>query len=337
MEKLILTADLHCKSGIYVNVCVDYIDYLADYANNNGIKYIMFLGDILDKAMKIRNDCFIPLFKKMEELKDRGFILYFILGNHDIYNQNRDSIIETFSPFGTVISKPSSITIDNTVINLVPYTMDENEISTVDADYMFTHLQIADFDFGNKMIAKEHQCLSPSLFVNYKKVFTGHFHKRQELYNIQYIGSPYQLNFGDCGDTNKGFVVFEPATGNEEFIQYTSAPTYVRVDYDGLVKERKVDLKDLKNTFVEIEIDKKIDNFSKLRTILYKSGVIDITPSFKKPEKIDNKEQEIKTELNQSVKNMLHSFVSSRKFYYDKKEINGEDLLSVLEEVENEI
>lgn len=334
--KLILTGDLHGKDGIYVNILTDYIDYLANYAKKNKIITIVFLGDLLDKANKIRSETFIPIFKKLQELKESGFVMYFILGNHDIYTMDKDSLVETFSPFGTVIKTEQEFDFDGVKINMCPYTTDEMEVPTVNADYLFTHLPITEFVFDNDMEIKDKNAFHPDFFSNYKKVFTGHYHKRQEKYNIQYVGSPYQLSFGEAGDTNKGFVVFEPSTGDETFIKYEGAPRYYEIDYDTLVNDG-VEEEDVKNSFVKILIDKKIENFTKVRNSLYKIGAIDIVPTFRAPKQELVEDGLTKIEINKPIKEMLQAFIKEKDFFYGKEKLNNDTLLELLEGIENEL
>ena len=94
----IFTSDLHVDKGIWVSITIDYLDYLMTYAAKNNIKDVVIGGDVFEKATKIKNESFIPLFLKFMEMKSAGFNLFFILGNHDVYNNSNDSIVETFTP-----------------------------------------------------------------------------------------------------------------------------------------------------------------------------------------------------------------------------------------------
>jgi DNA repair exonuclease SbcCD nuclease subunit len=48
--------------------------------------------------------------------------------------------------------------------------------------------------------------------------FPGHFHVRATNGRIQYIGNPYQTNWGEAND-KKGFLVFDTKTDTVEFVQ----------------------------------------------------------------------------------------------------------------------
>ena len=334
--KLLLATDLHCQDGIYVNICIDFLDYLSSYAKKNNINKIVILGDLLEKSNRIKYDTFVPLFRKLQEMKDAGLILFFIPGNHDIYTMDGDTIVEIFSPFGEVVKNAKEFEFDGVKINMCPFTTDPNEVPTVNADYLFTHLPIDGFMFDNGMEAKEKHSFPVSFFSNYKKVFTGHYHKRQTRDNIEYVGSPYQLSFGEAGDTNKGFVVFEPSTGNQEFVKYDLAPTYVKVDYNELMEDG-FDPEEVKNSFVKIVIDKKIENFSKVRKALYKAGVIDIVPEYEQVKVKSDREDEVRVEMNKPIKEMLTSFISTKKFYHIKEELDNHKLIDYLREIESEL
>ena len=187
MEKIILTADLHIQDGLYCQVGLDYLDYLTEYALTNEINKIVFLGDLLDKSSRIKNDVFVPLFKKIEHMKEQGIEMWFIFGNHDITSTNTNSsILEVFEKYGHLVNSIQTYELGNFTINMCPFTKDESLVPTVNADYLFTHLNIMGFDLGGGRIAGEEQQAFPvSMFSNYKTVFTGHYHKRQCIDNVQ--------------------------------------------------------------------------------------------------------------------------------------------------------
>ena len=115
--KLLLATDLHCQDGIYVNICIDFLDYLSSYAKKNNINKIVILGDLLEKSNRIKYDTFVPLFRKLQEMKDAGLILFFIPGNHDIYTMDGDTIVEIFSPFGEVVKNAKEFEFDGVKID----------------------------------------------------------------------------------------------------------------------------------------------------------------------------------------------------------------------------
>ena len=342
MEKIILTADLHIQEGLYCEVGLDYLDYISDYAVSNGINKIAFLGDLLDKSSRIKNDVFVPLFKKIESMKEQGLEMWFIFGNHDITSTvTNASILEVFEKYGHLVNSIQTYELGNYTINMCPFTKDPSLVPTVNADYLFTHLNIMGFDLGGGRIAGEEQQAFPvSMFSNYKMVFTGHYHKRQCINNVQYVGAPYQLNFGDAGDFNKGFEVLNLENGESEFIKYDKAPQFKKYSYDelwSLVENKKEGDDFLKNTLVKVVVDKKVDGLAKLKTILYNNfSVIDVVNEFEN-KKDDEAISETKVEMNVSISEMVKDFLSKVKTEVDGFEINGEELVEKFEEIKGEI
>lgn len=340
MEKIILTADLHIQDGLYCQVGLDYLDYLTEYALSNEINKIVFLGDLLDKSSRIKNDVFVPLFKKIEHMKEQGIEMWFIFGNHDITSTNTNSsILEVFEKYGHLVNSIQTYELGNFTINMCPFTKDESLVPTVNADYLFTHLNIMGFDLGGGRIAGEEQQAFPvSMFSNYKTVFTGHYHKRQCIDNVQYIGAPYQLNFGDAGDYNKGFEVLNLKNGEREFIKYDKAPIFRKYTYDELWNkiENEKSL-DLGNSLVKIVVDKKVDNLSKLKSVLYNDyGVIDIVNEFENKEET-RANDDVKIEMNLSINDMIKEFISNINANLDGFEIKGSELIEKFEEIKGEL
>jgi len=310
MSKILITSDWHIQSGIYTSIGMDYIDYLSTFCTENGIEDIFIAGDIFEKSSKISNDAFIPLFFKFMELKKKGFKITIVLGNHDIYSVDNDSLVETFAVFGKVFKEVGQIELGGRKIDLLPYTKDPNNIPPM-GDVLITHLSIADFAFDNKYHVSEKAGFSRKLFEDYDKVFTGHFHRPQSKDNIIYMGSPYQMNFGEI-DQQKGFIVFDLETNEYERHMYTGAPTYKRI------KSKDYNKVDVNNCFVQVEIEEKLDSYVQLKHILYEKGAIEVSPVFIEnadaAAKINN---DSKIDVNNSVPDMIKEYIN------DSIEIEG--------------
>jgi DNA repair exonuclease SbcCD nuclease subunit len=278
--KIVLTADWHLNyketNPIFLKVALDYLDYLEFYCIENNIENIFFLGDMLEKSLKIRHDHFVPLYLKLNRLKKRGLKVYMILGNHDIYSTENDSIVETFEPIVTKVIKDSEVlNLGGRSFTFLSYTKDEKKVP-LSGDILLTHLAIADFEFDNAYHANETISIKRDFFKNFNQVFSGHFHKRQHIDNIWYVGSPYQLNVGEKGQ-QKGFGVLDTTNLDYQFIPYKNAPEFM------IIKIEDFNKVDVKNKFVYVEIESKIDSFIKLKYILYERGALGVTPIFKPP------------------------------------------------------
>jgi len=320
--KILLTGDFHVKKGITTDIIINYLDYLLHYCGENDIQFMTIMGDIFDKSSNIKNEAFVPLFMKFLELQRAGINLTFILGNHDIYNVNNNSIVETFSPLGTVIKEAEYLP-NRGDHSFLPYTKKEEDIEN-HPGILFTHIPIADFNFDNAFHATEKHAFSKEFFSEYSLVFTGHFHRHQAQKNIVYVGSPIQLNFGEMG-IQKGFVVLDAIKESWEFVEYTGAPTYTKIDIQ--------DFKDFDptNKFVGVMIEEKIENFIKLRKILIDKGAIEVRPFFEKKEDIVLKETKLNNDS--SIKDIIREYITT----VNEKGIENTELLKIFDKVLEEV
>lgn len=321
MGKIIFSSDLHADKGLKIQICISFLEDLERYCFDNNIKDIVFGGDIINKSSKINNDVFVPLFLKLMEMRDRGLNLIFILGNHDIFNKDNDSILRTFMSFGHVVIKSETMNIAGYDYDLLSYTTDVADIPN-NATTLLTHLPISTFFYDNGF-GDQDNGFSPEAFDYYNIVITGHYHKEQHRGKIIYPGSPFQQNFGEQGH-KKFFAVVEG--DSYELIPYTNAPTYLTIKIEDFKRY------DYTNKFVLVEISRKVENFVKLKHILYSQGAIEVLPKFIKEENSET-DREHQVDINENITSSAKKFLSSVK-------VNGIDnnvLLSYFDKVVAEV
>lgn len=326
--KLLLTCDLHNKKGLTSRLILDYLDYLQDYYHKNNIDKIVIMGDIFNKNSNIKTEIFVPFFLKFLEMKESGVEFIFIIGNHDVYNKDYDTLIDTFSPLGKVVKGYEEIDLDGKVGGFLSYTNREEDLPTSkEAQWLFTHLSIANFSFDNSYHATEKHAFKEELFEDYSLVFTGHFHRHQYRKNIVYVGSPIQLYRGEINQ-DKGFVIFDTDSEKWEFVEYNEAPKYIEV-YSKDIKNIKN--LDIKGNFAVVYIDEKIQDFAKLRYILYEIGAVDVIPIFLK------EENKIMTEASIQETHDIEKI--TREFILQVKEagLDPNELLKIFDDVVSEV
>lgn len=99
----------------------------------------------------------------------------------------------------------------------------------------------------------------PDRFASLARTFTGHFHSHQTIFqkqplhnsttdmtgSITYLGSPLQLNWADLNDEQRGVVLFNPETLEQELLINPHAVDYTTADIqkvlDGQIDESAVD------------------------------------------------------------------------------------------------
>jgi DNA repair exonuclease SbcCD nuclease subunit len=321
-NRFLLTGDWHCQKGIYTSILLNYLKYIQEYCSQENIKDVIIMGDVFEKSSSIKNESFIPLFQQLYAMKNSGINFIVIVGNHDAINKNNDSIIEVFSPIATVVKDLYEV--DD--MAFLSYTKEESMISKIDPEkirYVFTHIPIANFSFDNAYHATEKHAFREELFEDFQFVFSGHFHRHQKRKNIIYTGSPFQMNFGEIGQ-EKGFIVFDKEREDWEFVEY-NGPQYTKFH----VSEYKNN--DVKNKFVGVIVDTKIQNFVKLKRILFESGAIDVIPFFEK------KQEDIEVSKHASDNTAIPDIVREYLNNIKKDGIDNSKLIDIFEKVLNEV
>ena len=331
--KILLTSDLHIKKGIFVDIGIEYLNYISSYCKENEIDKIYFLGDMFEKSSKIYNEAFIPVHKKFSQMS-KDLFLTFILGNHDIYSIDRnDSIVESFEPFGKIIKESEVESREGKLEYSLSYTKNEGDILEPEEDitsFLFTHLAIADFTFDNNYHVNEKIAFRRELFSGYKFVFSGHFHKHQVKNNIIFIGSPYQLNINEA-NTAKGFVVLDTDREEWKFIEYKGAPEFLKISINDIKNLENINFK---NKFVRIKIDKKIDEFLKLKYILYEKGALDVVPDFESIiEKIEVPENVNDVDMSMSMQDIIYTYIKN----IDNEKIDNKKLIKIFDKISKEV
>ena len=193
------------------------------------IERIVHLGDFYDRR-KYANFATLSAVRKsvIEPLSDLGVPVDIIAGNHDTYWRNASDVTSLEEVIGGKYPnikfhiEPSSIDVGFRKPSLLlPWINSSNNDASLEAiaaapkgTMVFSHLELNGFDVlpGVKFAGG----MDPSTFSNLR-VISGHFHHKQDAGNIIYVGTPYDLNFGDRMST-KGVHVLNSSENTLEFI-----------------------------------------------------------------------------------------------------------------------
>jgi DNA repair exonuclease SbcCD nuclease subunit len=244
-----------------------YIPYLKKNVKRGDVLFM--LGDWFDNRQLL--DIFV-MNSSIDIVLDLAEILplYFITGNHDIYKKydtDVNSIIAfKFIPNVRIYEKPIIVTNGDSKILILPWIgnkdTEENYVRANKFDYIFAHADINGFKYDN---GREIKAAGANFikFKNIKKLFSGHIHKRQEIGNFIYIGSPYHTKRSDIGN-QKGIYLFNPADDSFSFTPNEFSPIYQRVMLEGILElSLNETIKLLDNNYTDIIVpDKYIHLFN---------------------------------------------------------------------------
>ena len=168
---------------------------------------------------------------------------------------------------------------DGCKIDFIPWINRENEADVLqfirqsNSDYCIGHLEINTFEMVTGIEC--HDGIDPETFAQYKCTFSGHFHKQSKKQFkkalIHYIGTPYEMNWGDYGD-QKGFHIFDTDTGETQFIKNPDL-IYHKIMYDDTSVDYDTFNESLySDTIVKLIVEKKENDlmYDRLLTRLQK-------------------------------------------------------------------
>jgi hypothetical protein len=290
--KQIVLGDCHFGKGKFSQVLFDtQIDFfekqLFPYMLENGITQIIQLGDFVDNRKNADIYFLNQLMSRFfEPMVKHGFTMIEILGNHDIYFKNTREvnlikILEKMYPENlTVISEREYIYINEKKSYFVPWILEHESISVKElkgVEFLFGHFEIRNFQMAKGHI-DEKSTLTSEFFTKskVKRVFSGHYHLVDNRANISYVGTPYQMDWGDFDDI-KYFYVLDTSADTFDRVANTTSKQYVKIKYNsdsehgcielsGLSKDRlfytsvnEIDTVELKKHNLKAYINKKDD------------------------------------------------------------------------------
>jgi DNA repair exonuclease SbcCD nuclease subunit len=245
-----------------------YFPFLKEKAEKGDVFFM--LGDWFDNRqlldINVMNKA-IDIIYKISQIMP----VYLMTGNHDIYKKNETDVNSLiafrFIPNVFVIEEPTIITNGKSNILVLPWIGDKEEeeayakANSKKAEFIFAHTDMAGFKYDNgRSIVKG---VNLHDIKGYKKIFSGHIHKRQQIDHTFYIGSPYHTKRGDIGN-QKGVYIFEPNKNKLEFTENNLSSVFQRIKLEDLM-EWTLDYtyKVLENNYTDIIVpDKYIHLFN---------------------------------------------------------------------------
>ena len=297
--KVLLSSDLHLyphkKSYSRLQNCLDVLSWIFETAKEKQIKHILLLGDLFHEKQKIDVYTYQKSFEIFEKYMDGSVYVYFLLGNHDIWHLNKWDVSSVYPlkslPNATVVNQPCTLQVGEYPISFLPYTPNPAE-DIVDIHNNSNHKILCghcaiDGALLNVMggvhsnVSVEHDGymakMTPDIFKDWDQVFLGHYHAKQIIKpNIEYVGSPLQLSFGEAF-THKEILVYDLETQEKEYVRNDFSPQHF------IIPQKDIGKYDLDGNFVQIimedlassdvvELRNEILNNNKVGTLEFKQA-----------------------------------------------------------------
>ena len=306
-NKILFFSDVHIhahkKSFDRLKDCLKALDWAFETAKAHKIKDIVFAGDLFQDRQKIDVATYSLTFDTFIKHCDGSLNLWLLLGNHDMWYHDKWDIssVLPFSalPNVTVVNKACTLEVNGKEIDFLPYVRDPIEylkqfeattkkrkgikilvghlaVHGAELNALYHSLADVQLEHDGDMVK-----VGPDLFTAWDQVFLGHYHGAQEIENIEYIGSPLELTFGEAFQ-KKHIIIYDLKNGNKEYIINDFSPKHLIVSEDNIHKH------DVENNFVRLSVEnrKSVDMLDLKKTIQEKKpGTLEIIQKPKKEQK----------------------------------------------------
>jgi DNA repair exonuclease SbcCD nuclease subunit len=251
LKKGILFSDIHFgrkqNSEEHNKRCLEYIDFLCSGVKKHSADHVIFLGDWFEIRNSINVSTLDYGYQAASKLNDLNVPIYFIVGNHDMYTKHTRTPYSTvnYNAFGNfnVIHEITKVDIGSGSI-ICPYLFHEEypEIIKYDVDNVYGH-----FEFNGFVVTGTNVTYNGGPnhndYKKFKKIFSGHFHKRQTSGNVIFIGNTFCMDFSDANDNSRGFCIHDHTNDSISFVDWENNPQFINTTLSEIIGG-KLDIKE---------------------------------------------------------------------------------------------
>jgi len=252
--------------------CSNFVDWFIETARANGCETGMFLGDWSHHRASINMQTLQYSLRSLEKLSAAFDRFYFIPGNHDLYYRDRRDIYSTeWARHIPNIQIVNDWFTDGDV-TIAPWLVgdDHKRVPKLKSKYVFGHFELPHFKMNAMVEMPDHGEISADDFGGVDRVFSGHFHLRQQRKNIHYIGNCFPHNYADAGDGNRGMMTLN--WGDEpEYHAWPEQPLYHVTKLSSLIDSADTILTTGMHVRVELDIDISYEEASMIKDTFVKN------------------------------------------------------------------
>ena len=147
-----------------------------------------------------------------------------------------------------------------------PYLFEAEYETLVEHNHLWAWL--GHFEFKNFVITGHNTVMDHGpdhkMFSGPKKIFSGHFHKRQGQDNVRYIGNAFPMDFGDASDLHRGMCTYFVEEDKIEYKDWPACPSYYRTHLSKVLAEEWTPLPKMKVKCV-VDVDVSYQEAQELR------------------------------------------------------------------------
>lgn len=254
------------NSRMHLDDCDRYIDWFIAEAQARDCETCIFLGDWNHHRASISVTTMNSSIRNLKKLNAAFDTVYFIVGNHDLYYKDRRDLnsIEYARDLDNFVFVDQILVQDD--VALVPWLVGNEwrKVSKIKCRYMFAHFELPHFMMNALVEMPDHGGLNSEHLGSPDYVFSGHFHKRQCLNNIHYIGNAFPHNYADVGDDERGAMFLEWG-GEPVYVNWAECPKYRVIKLSTLLDNHSTMLDQYTHARVKLDINISYEEASFIR------------------------------------------------------------------------
>lgn len=227
---MIVAADIHLKDESADTVFQEVLPGLHAAAHADADKTIAILGDFWHVRYQVPVFLQNRFLSYLELLYNAGIKVILLPGNHDQVNPVGENALEVFRdlPNVKVYTEPE----EDEFGLWIPYRKEPDAIAAAlkhppQNGIAWMHHGVRGAKMNNRVEDKEG--LPLSMFEGIRMVICGHYHMRQQVGIVNYVGSPYQTRADESGQV-KGYAVWNQAGQFLEFVDTLWGKRYHRYE-----------------------------------------------------------------------------------------------------------
>lgn len=237
-NKILFFADLHLHErkefnsldgeiGSRLKEGISILEQIAMIVKQQNIQHVVFLGDVFELKDRVPNHIQIAFGEALHTI---DAMVYFLVGNHDFKIKKYPNVkVLALGDMITLVERPRCIYIGDVQVGFIPFYRDYEDFkkawirlheSNRKMDIVCFHQFIPGISYssGHKIPGRFDLELREGT-----QYISGHLHQACKVMGdrIQYLGSPYQVTFGEAGE-DKFIYLFDTTTKkfNPHQLQY---------------------------------------------------------------------------------------------------------------------
>lgn len=232
---------------------INVLEQISDYAVDNQIKKILFLGDGFDSRGTVSVIAAKLVLNWKHKVSELGIEQFDLVGNHDLVNKSgTHNSLDLFAKLKNVkvIATPQWVITNDYAVYYIPYMHRTSEIRealqnceppvSVDKkkSLCLMHYGLFDTEINGRVIVEDKGIDSEGqvrlsdldkILGYVQNVFLGHYHTHASYNgNVHYVGTPLQHNWGEASLPGR-FIVVDFDNGTFEAV-LTKAPRFIDFD-----------------------------------------------------------------------------------------------------------